>query len=202
MVENVEHFGAKLHVEPLGYFGVFGHRKIGVQEARSDNRISPKRAGMTCAGNDGVGLEVRRGRVAAGRNIAEGARDRKRRIGRRSARRNRRGSSGGRPVERLTQYWVAEILIWTARSGSTFQQVRSHRERDAWRRSDRHGRVQRIAGLQLRVVPFFVHSRSRAVPSSNRVQSAPSLRACPAAGLPRPRLGLRRRAAPPTCSLA
>jgi len=94
-------------------------------------------------------LEARRGRVAAGRNVTEGAGDRKRRIGRRRARRNRRGSSGGRPVERLTKHRVAEILIWTARSGRTFQQVWPHRERDAWRRSDRHGRVQRIAGLQL-----------------------------------------------------
>ena len=53
VVENVEHFGAELHVEPLGYLRVFGHRKIGVQEVRSDNRISPKGPGMTGAGNDG-----------------------------------------------------------------------------------------------------------------------------------------------------
>ena len=89
-------------------------------------------------------LEARRGRVAAGRNVTEGAGDRKRRIGRRRARRNRRGSSGGRPVERLAQHWVAEILIGTARPGSTVQQVWSHRERDTWRRSDGHRRVQRI----------------------------------------------------------
>jgi len=86
-------------------------------------------------------LEARRGRVAAGRNVTEGAGDRKRRIGRRRARRNRRGSSGGRPVERLTKRGVAEILIGTARSGGTVQQVGSHRERDAWCRSDRHGGV-------------------------------------------------------------
>src|SRR5215469_18043252 len=94
MVENVEQFGAELHVEPLGYFRVFGHRKIGVQEVRSDNRISPKGPGMTGAGNDGIDPEARRGRVAAGRNVAEGAGDRKRCIGRRRARRN----AGAPPV--------------------------------------------------------------------------------------------------------
>src|SRR6516162_6163053 len=61
---------------------------------------------MTGAGNDGVDLEGRRGRVA-------------------------------------------EILIGTARPGSTVQQVWPHRERDSRRRSDRHGGVQRIAGLNL-----------------------------------------------------
>jgi len=118
MVEDVEHLRAELQVEPLGYPRVFRHRKIGVREVWSHNRISSERPGTTRAGNDGVDLKARRRRVRAQRNVAERARYRKRRIRRGPARRNRGCSSGRRPVERLTQRGVAEILRRTARSGN------------------------------------------------------------------------------------
>src|SRR5262249_51469150 len=123
MVEYVEKFRAELQVEPLGYFCVLGHRKIGVEKVRSDNRVSSERSRMTGAGNDRVGLKARRRRVAADRNIAERAGYRKSRIRRGGARRSRRRTSRGRPVERLTEDGIAEILARASRSCRAVQHV-------------------------------------------------------------------------------
>jgi hypothetical protein len=81
MVENIEHLGAELQVEPLRDFRVLDDGEIGVDEVRTRKRIASCASGMATSGDDGIDAVPRRAwsRVVGGgaeraRNLIRGIR--------------------------------------------------------------------------------------------------------------------------------
>jgi pimeloyl-ACP methyl ester carboxylesterase len=60
MVENIEHFGTKLQVEPFRQLRVFDHGKVGIDEVRARKRIATGASGVAGAGYDRIGLAAGR----------------------------------------------------------------------------------------------------------------------------------------------
>jgi len=105
MIKDIKHLAPELKIESLRELCIFGDREVGVEEARTGNRVAPQTAWVTSTGNYWID-------IAAGLRwyIAERARDRKDRTRSRGAVRNHRVGSLKGPVEALADYGGAEKL--------------------------------------------------------------------------------------------
>src|SRR5580692_9731909 len=147
MVENVEHLGAELQVEPLRDFRVLYDGEVGVDEGRARQRIASGASGMATSGDDRIDVVARgsRSRVLGGR--AERAGNRIGGIRYIGTVRNCWRFAGERCSERLAEQCVAIELGGPAGAGNRPELIRPHGERRAGRRTNDEKRRNWIAVL-------------------------------------------------------